>query len=529
MWGYEGHELGVRLVNKDLIVWLSLVPAPDHPKKDWYSGAFTSIQLDNKELLDPLRAEYIDYHKHHGEKRCSQIDFVKVGAFAETGCTIEGKSDVGVDVSGAGSTATLESTSVSETAPRADGTFGHGVEVAGGGSLFATGCTIQGNTTTGVRVADTGTSAELLDTLITGTVPRPDGYGGFGIDVYAGATLRATGCTLQGNTGLGVLVDGAGTQVELENTGILDTLESPAQSADGPLGRGIQIQEGASLTAIGCTVQRSAQIGAAIKDVGTVAVLQDTSILDTLQGSEGLAGHGIEVLLGAALTATGCTVQGNAGIGLAASDAGTVVDLASTAIVGNAFAGALATGGTLVLSGAVISDTVPDEEWGGEFGLYANDYYGPATVSLTDSTIGPHAYAAVWLDGNGSYDLERNTFSGSDGVTSGSATLHGNAVFVENGITAWDGATGLLLADNTFSDASEIAVLLDSAAASIRGNLWRNNGTDLRQQRCDGVVPLTEEDVADVPNPDVCPEGNVLTAYDLTFSTLFLPGVTTEE
>jgi hypothetical protein len=83
MWGYEGHELGVRLVNNRLILWLNFIPAPNETDKDWYSGAFTSVQLDHKELLDPFTVEFSGHgqsgHGHHIEKRCSQINFIKVG------------------------------------------------------------------------------------------------------------------------------------------------------------------------------------------------------------------------------------------------------------------------------------------------------------------------------------------------------------------------------------------------------------------------------------------------------------------
>ena len=151
-------------------------------------------------------------------------------------------------------------------------------------------------------------------------------------------------------------------------------------------------------------------------------------------------------------------------------------------IANSPFAGAVVVDGTLTLSGATITDTLPDAEWGGGFGVYANDTFGTPVLTLLDSTVGPHDYAAIWLDGPGTYDIEGNTLSGSAGLDQGTYVLHGNALFAENGVTAWDGTTGLLLWDNTFSGSGEIAVLLDAASADLDGNAWSDHGTDLRQQ-----------------------------------------------
>ena len=133
---------------------------------------------------------------------------------------------------------------------------------------------------------------------------------------------------------------------------------------------------------------------------------------------------------------------------------------------------------------------------------------------------------------------------GSDGVAQGGSTLHGNAVFAENGVAAWDGTTGLLLSDNLFTSASAIGVLLDDSSAGMDRNEWSGNAVGLRQQACNGpdhvagpnddglvddVAPLTEADTLGAPSAQVCPASNVLIAYDLAFTTLFLPEIETEE
>ena len=188
----------------------------------------------------------------------------------------------------------------------------------------------------------------------------------------------------------------------------------------------------------------------------------------------------------------------------------------------------MALGGTISLRGTSITGNVADEEWGGGLGIYANATFGVSTLSVVDCEIGPHPYAGVWLDGQGFYEIEQSSVSGGLGVPSGSHTLHGNSVFAENGVTAWGEAGGLLLSGNTFEGASEVAVLLDAASASLEANSWSGNGTDLLQQRCTDLEPLQDPDLSGVPNAIVCPEGSVLTAYDLLFTSLYLPVTETE-
>ncbi len=94
-------------------------------------------------------------------------------------------------------------------------------------------------------------------------------------------------------------------------------------------------------------------------------------------------------------------------------------------------------------------------------------------------------------------------------------------------MTAWDGASGLRLPDNTFDRDSSIAVLLDGSSAELVDNTWSSPGTDLWQQRCGGVVRL---DAGSDWSADwaICPDGNVLTAYDIEFTTLYMPVAETE-
>ncbi len=499
-------------------------------------------------------------------------------ALALTGSTIERSTMVGLYVSSAGTTVDVVDSQILDATLEGTGLFGRGIEVNDGAALTLTACTIRGNPDTGIYATGAGTFVDLVDTEILDATGLDDGTRGSGIEIASGASLSATRCTIDGNAGLGLLADGAGTTVGLVDTDVSNS------GADG-----IDVQGGASLAATGCTVERNTEFGMLVLDTGTAVDLVATEVLDTSPDPVIGHGRGIEVQ-GAALTATDCTIRGNTQMGVfaateeanvelvdsrvletrrnrdtgfaigVAADYGCQVSLRRTEIAdtdgpgiyvlggariefdqgsltGNTFAGALVLNGSVSFTATTITDTVPDDEWGGGFGIYTHDYQGPAAVTLLDSTIGPHAYAAVWLDDPGTYDIERNALSGSPGVASGSHTLHGNALFAENGVTAWNGRSGLLLADNTFSGSAEISVLLDGSSATLSGNTWSDNGTDVRQQACDGpdgivgpdesgvdddVPPLTEADLVDVRDAMVCPGDNVLTAYDLAFTSLYL-------
>ena len=474
----------------------------------------------------------------------------------------EVRESTGVGVTVADAKVTLAGVGVYGTETDEGGNYGRGIEASNGAVLLVTGCIIEGNTEFGVVAATVGTTVDLVDTEVLDS-------GKSGIGVSGGATLTATRCTLQRNTGWGVALGNAGTTVHLQDTKVLDT--SPNTDVKG---NGIEVSDGAMLTATGCTIQGNAEADVMARNVGTTVSLVDTEILDTSPASSDGGGYGIEVSDGAGLTATGCTLQGNSEVGVAAAGAGSIVDLVDTDVLGtrrgrvtgfalgvvaqqdallkvsdgeisgtegpglyaasarlelarvevkgNQFAGAVVLGGSLTMTASTITDTLPDAEWGGGFGIYASDDFGSPALTLTESTIGRHAYAAIWLDGQGAYDVQRNILSGSQGVDDDGWILHGNAVFAENGVTAWDGASGLRLAGNTFDGAAEIAVLLDGASTELDGNTFTSNGVELWQQRCEGIVPLPEG----APGWEICPpDGNLLTAYDLVYTSLYLPEV----
>lgn len=463
------------------------------------------------------------------------------------GCAVVGSYEVGVNAVGEGTVVDLLDTAVSETARTPEGLGGQGVNAQGGAVLTASGCTVDANAGPGAVASDTadltltscsvlgngsagvfafndGTIVTLDGTRVEGTTGDPSGEVGAGLCAQHGARVSVTGCTFQGNAGSGVAALDPGTDVQVMDSAILDTIALPS----GSQGYGLAAQDGATLRVSGCTIQNSVCVGVFAGSMDTTVTLADSAILDTQPGRHTSVALGLASEAGAMVTAARVTVSGTIGPGVYVASG--ALECTNCTLVDNQFAGALVSDGSLTLSVSTITDTLPDPELGGGFGLYASSFVGPPEVLLMDSTVGPHPYAAVWLDGPGLYDVQRNDLRGSPGVEQGGSALQGNAVFAENGVTAWDdsGATGLRILDNIISDAGIIAVFLDKSSATLSGNVWSGNVKDVQQQRCADVMALGDEDLIGVPQAHVCPAENSLTAYDITFSTLYLPSVSTE-
>ncbi|MFQ4141038.1 hypothetical protein [Chlorogloeopsis sp. ULAP02] len=74
VYGSDGQERGVRLMNRRLIVWFNLVPAPENDGRNWFAGSATSVQLEHQEILDQFQAAMGEWINQDPEKRCMQID-----------------------------------------------------------------------------------------------------------------------------------------------------------------------------------------------------------------------------------------------------------------------------------------------------------------------------------------------------------------------------------------------------------------------------------------------------------------------
>lgn len=469
-----------------------------------------------------------------------------------SGLLIEENHDAGLVARGDGAEVTVEDTTVRATLPREDGTFGRGVVVQEEASFSATALLLEGNHEVGLIASGEGTVVALDDATIRGTLPMGDGTSGHGVDVLDGAALSASSLVLEGNQEAGLIAAGPGTDVTLEDA----TVRGTRLRADGVLGRGINVQGGASLSADGLRLEGNHSAGLYVGDEGTTCVLSDATIRDTQPQWDGSHGEGVAVQFGALLSASGLRLEGNHSTGLSATGQETLVDLQDTevrgtqvgseqnqgfglvaqgeAVVtardlrlldndgpgayvvgfgavsledlvaeGNGFAGAvLLGGGQLTVVGGTIRSSVPTAAGGG-VGILAWDHVLPPIVDISGVSFSDLRGPGLYLNGVGSYRVTDCRFEDSGTAWAESP----GGIFAANGVSPWqelpDGTTaGLLLADNEFSGIEADAVLLDASAATFDGNTFDAiESLAVYRQHCDEALePVIVGAPPDSPN-----------------------------
>ncbi len=283
-------------------------------------------------------------------------------------------------------------------------------------SISVDSCVVSGNVGLGVYVSGSGTTVSLSQTIVRDTRPTEAGSGGYGIQVSDGANLSAADCQVSGNTGVGVYAYDGDTAVTLSETVVQDGLPYDG----GEDASGIVVLGGASLTAEACEVSASKGVGINAMGSGTVVSLHETTVRSDLSDESGAWGYGIQVADGANLEAESCELSGSQSIWILAGDAGTRVSLRSTEIQ-DAFRG--------------------------------------------------------------------NAIHGGEGWSREGLSKCGDAVYVRDGATPWDGSSGLLLEGNELLNGRGAGLFLDNASGTLSGNSYADNLTDIIAQGADCDLP----------------------------------------
>ncbi len=426
------------------------------------------------------------------------------GEASVTDCVFERNHGVGL-LAFEGALLDVEGTAVRDTLAPPEWGYGRGIEAQLGATVLARGCVLEGNTEIGL-LAYEGAHAVIEEVEILDTRPREaTGDFGVGLAVESGASLEATSCRIEGSTDVAVFLHEPGTSAVLTDTVVRGTQPTAA----GEYGRGIEVQDGATLQLHGCTLEDHAEVGLMALWEASVWIT-DTAVRGIHRSPTTAIGTGVAIEAAATLQATGLVAEQCEGPGLMAGDT-TVVVCDGCALADNAFAGAVVSDGALTLLGGELRGTVPDANQGGGVGLYVAQPVHETAVVLDGVRVADNTYAGVWVDGPSAVELRGCELRGGDGVVytypSGETLrLHGDAVYATGGIGAWDGASGLLLEANQLLDSAGPAVFLDGASATLEGNTFAGNGVDLLQQACAGVAPPDGHEEA--PAAELCP------AYD---------------
>ncbi len=461
----------------------------------------------------------------------------------------------GLSVTDAGSMATLSHVTIRDSVPNAEGSLGRGIEVDAGALLEADGCLIAGNPEFGLGLTGEGTVARLRNTALLG----PDAYTAgpaYGVYIDQGARLEAESCEIVG-CNYGVYAHDPATAVVLEDV----TLLGAAQTSSEPEGMGVGAFSGSSLKMRSSEIAQFRSTGLQLGNPGTQAHLVDVRIVDTMHWPDGRFGYGVTAWGGSSLTAnrvwldsnigaglvaaehgtqvqlrdvtitgtqTNPTLQGmtapglvsqqgatveatvlsasnNEGPGLYTSDDGSLLSCADCLLEGNHFAGAVVIEeAALEIASSTITSNPESSNLGGGVGVFASAQWtnqGP-TLTLTDSVVSDQAVAGVWLGEDGNYHLEGNTISQSTGVPHGATRRCGDGVFARS-VTGDGEHSGLALVDNTLSGHAGAGLFLQDADATIEGNSWSDNGTDLWAQG--SPCPSVPEPYPGVPDQELCP------------------------
>lgn len=425
------------------------------------------------------------------------------GATVEAiGLLLEGNHEVGLMVTGAGSSATIEQGTVLGTLP-AGGLYGRGISVESGGALVGRDLLLESNTEVGVYVGLTGTAAILEDVVVRDTQSLSSGTGGRGVSVEDGATLSAARLLVERNHEVGLLARGGGTMADLEDVEIVDTLPLP----DGRRGRGLSASLGARVVARGLRVEGNRDIGVFAESEGTRLDVQDVVVSGTRSAPENAGGTGIVCQLGARIDGVGLDIEDCEGPGLHVAGGG-AIDARDVALVANGFAGAVVLDAALSLRGGSVGGSLPHPSEGGGVGVFAWGESGAPWLEIMDVQFADLPGPAIYLRGDGHY------VATSCGVREAGTWpwLPGGVLAIE-GVGAWTdegigGGTGLLLEGNTFEDLPGDAILLDHSAAlldrdpeTLAPNAFSDlGGLALVWQRCqDAAAPQILDDSVAAP------------------------------
>ena len=165
-------------------------------------------------------------------------------------------------------------------------------------------------TQAGLLADDAALSASML---VCNTLPLANGNFGRGIQLNNGASLELSDALLSQNNEYGLLLTGDETAVLAERVAIRDT---QPQVSDGTLGRGLEVSAGATLTLQYGIISGNRLAQVWLRTVAQVHA-EDFIVSDTEpQLSDGTRGWGLNVSGGADVTALRGIIKQNTDLGI---------------------------------------------------------------------------------------------------------------------------------------------------------------------------------------------------------------------
>ena len=220
-----------------------------------------------------------------------------------------------------GAAATLVDCAVLDTQPQADGKFGRGVQVTSGASLSVHGSVVRSSHEIGVAVSGQGTEVVLEDSVVDDTRPRQtDQRLGIGVTSEQGPAVVIERSAVVASRKTGVRAMSA--SLELRASLVARTLPD---ASDGTEGQAALVALGGALTIEGSTLYDNHYAGIAVFGAGTQLTLSDSVVQqNTPQPADGALGVGVVITDGASATLTGNAIRAVRFFGVSADGGATL-------------------------------------------------------------------------------------------------------------------------------------------------------------------------------------------------------------
>ena len=397
------------------------------------AAAGASVVLEDVAVVD-TRARTSDARAGYG------LMALAGGTMSARRTVIASAREVGVVAVDPDTTMTLEDVVVRDTIDDGvAGRRGRALFVDAGAQVSAARLLVERSGDVAIRVAGTGAAFDVVEMVVQDSLgTTPEGEHGSGLSVQDGARASVAKALVRRTRDSGVVVIGEGTFAHFEDLTVSDTT---GQQSDGRFGRALSLSGDCEAEVLRARFERGRDAGVLADGEGTILTLEDVAIADNAgMESDGSSGFGVilqnfvqaefsrisvertryaalGVIDGARLTASDVVVRdtdsqasdGTLGRGLSAQG-GASVELQRGQFVANrelAVAG-FDEGTTLRLEDVLIADT-SEQDCGGDCGGFGSGIgvgsYLTASIDLQRFSVVRSALCGVQVARDGGLDL----------------------------------------------------------------------------------------------------------------------------
>ncbi len=341
----ESASRGVVIVNgRDVVVRNLRISGPR--PGIWAGGEGLSIHMEDVAITETV---YVGLAVFGGtsasvrsfviaDTRCRSEGDIGRGMIVQAGGqidasrgVIERNGDAAVTVEGGGSEVVLEDVVVRDTLGRdVEGGFGMGLSVSAGANVIVSRSAFSGNRDRAIIVSQSGSNVELCDVVVTDTLSNYVGDRGFGLEVATGASATIHRTSFWSSRKAGILVSGLGSEAALTDVVVANTL--PRESGEGVI-HALSVEYGASVEVERSVFLRNQYCAVSILGDGATMRADAIAILATRsRETDGVQGIGFSVSSGARAEVTRALIERSRASGIAVSEEGAFLVLSDAVV-----------------------------------------------------------------------------------------------------------------------------------------------------------------------------------------------------